>query len=347
MENNFSHIIIKWYQQNKRDLPWRNISDPYIIWLSEIILQQTRVVQGLPYFEKFVEHYPTIFDLARADEQEVLKLWQGLGYYSRASNLHFTAKFVCDVLNGQFPTSYKKLLKLKGVGDYTAAAIASFAFNESVPTVDGNVFRVLSRYFGVEIPIDTLLAKVEFKKLANKLIDKKQPGIFNQAIMEFGALQCIPSVPNCEKCPLMGSCYAHKHKKINLLPLKSKKIVVSNRIFHYLLMVDAQNEIILQKRENNDIWKHLYEFPLMECETEPELEQITNFTSLYSDNVLNINILNNTPIKHKLTHQEILITFWRIEVKNFKVNSVPIINLQQYPLPIIIHKFLDKFIKDL
>lgn len=347
MENNFSHIIIKWYQQNKRDLPWRNISDPYIIWLSEIILQQTRVVQGLPYFEKFVEHYPTIFDLARADEQEVLKLWQGLGYYSRARNLHFTAKFVCDVLNGQFPTSYKKLLKLKGVGDYTAAAIASFAFNESVPTVDGNVFRVLSRYFGVEIPIDTLLAKVEFKKLANKLIDKKQPGIFNQAIMEFGALQCIPSVPNCEKCPLMGSCYAHKHKKINLLPLKSKKIVVSNRIFHYLLMVDAQNEIILQKRENNDIWKHLYEFPLMECETEPELEQITNFTSLYSDNVLNINILNNTPIKHKLTHQEILITFWRIEVKNFKVNSVPIINLQQYPLPIIIHKFLDKFIKDL
>lgn len=347
MEHNFTNRIINWYQQNGRDLPWRNTTDPYKIWLSEIILQQTRVAQGLPYFEKFVEKFPTVYDLARAEEQEVLKLWQGLGYYTRARNLHFTAKFVSDVLEGHFPKTYNNLLKLKGVGDYTAAAIASFAYNEPVPTIDGNVYRVLSRYFGVEIPIDTLLAKVEYKKLANKLIDKKNPGLFNQAIMEFGALQCVPHTPFCKQCSLMQSCYAFNNKKINVLPIKSKKIIVSQRIFHYLIFISSQKETILTKRENNDIWKHLFEFPMLETEQELEMYHIANFALDYSDNISNIMILNNVPIKHKLTHQEISITFWKIEVQDLKTTSIPIETIHQYPIPIIIHKFLDKYLKDL
>ncbi len=346
MRLNFTHIIIEWYHGNKRDLPWRNTKDPYKIWLSEIILQQTRVAQGLPYYEKFVENYPTIIDLARADEQEVLKLWQGLGYYSRARNLHFTAKLITDVLNGIFPDSYKKLLKMKGIGDYTAAAIASFAFGEKVPTLDGNVYRVLSRYFGLEIPIDTLIAKVEFKKLANKLIDPERPDVFNQAIMEFGALQCVPVSPNCKNCPLNESCYALKNNKISDLPIKSKKVIVSNRNFHYLLFLDKNEQTIIQKREKNDIWKHLFEFPLLESDDELNLEQIVHFSEKYTNNILNISILNSIPIKHKLTHQEIDITFWKIEVDQFLIKSISFEEIHQYPFPIVIHKFLEKYLKD-
>jgi A/G-specific adenine glycosylase len=346
MRLNFTHIIIEWYHGNKRDLPWRNTEDPYKIWLSEIILQQTRVAQGLPYYEKFVEKYPTIIDLARADEQDVLKLWQGLGYYSRARNLHFTAKLITDVLNGIFPDSYKKLLKMKGIGDYTAAAIASFAFGEKVPTLDGNVYRVLSRYFGLEIPIDTLIAKVEFKKLASKLIDPKRPDVFNQAVMEFGALQCVSVSPICKNCPLNESCYALKNNKISDLPFKSKKVIVSSRNFHYLLFLDKNQQTIVQKREKNDIWKHLFEFPLLESDDELNLEQIVHFSEKYADNILNISILNSIPIKHKLTHQEIDITFWKIEVDQFLSESISFEEIHQYPFPIVIHKFLKNFLKD-
>jgi len=219
----FYKTLTHWYLQNKRNLPWRNSNSPYHIWLSEIILQQTRVSQGTPYYLAFVKTFPTVFDLANATEQEVLKLWQGLGYYSRARNLHKTAQFIANELNGVFPQNYLGLLNLKGVGDYTAAAIASFAYNERVPVVDGNVFRVLARYIGVEEDIANHRTRKTFQALALDLMQAAEPNLFNQAIMEFGALQCVPKNPNCTICPFNGSCYALQKNKVAILPIKSKK----------------------------------------------------------------------------------------------------------------------------
>ena len=231
----FSNSLIKWYLQNKRDLPWRNTIDPYFIWLSEIMLQQTRVAQGMPYFFAFTEAFPTVFDLAKASEQEVLKLWQGLGYYSRARNLHKTAQYVAFELDGKFPDNYKALLSLKGVGDYTAAAIASFSYNEVVPVVDGNVFRVLSRVFDIEADISQPASKKIFQELAMELMPKDHPAIFNQAIMEFGALQCVPKNPDCTICVMNDGCLALKMDKVNQLPVKLKKTKVTNRFFNYFI----------------------------------------------------------------------------------------------------------------
>ena len=219
----FSEKLIVWYKQNERDLPWRKTTDPYKIWLSEIILQQTRVAQGLNYYNKFLNKHPTIQSLAESSEKNILNLWQGLGYYSRARNLHFTAKYISKELNGKFPTKYQDILNLKGVGEYTAAAIASFSYQEVYPVIDGNVYRVLSRIFGVESAIDSTSGKKIFKKLATELIDNKNPDTYNQAIMEFGALQCKPKNPNCEDCPFLLECFAYKNKQITELPKKDKK----------------------------------------------------------------------------------------------------------------------------
>ncbi len=257
----FSKTLITWYLDNKRDLPWRKTKDPYHIWLSEIMLQQTRVAQGLPYFLAFTEAFPTVFDLAKADEEKVLKLWQGLGYYSRARNLHATAKYISEELSGNFPNNYKDLLKLKGIGEYTAAAIASFSFKECVPVVDGNVYRVLSRYFDIETDIASSGAKKEFTQLASELIDKKKPELFNQAIMEFGALQCVPKSPDCNSCPLDNSCLALAKNKVSQLPIKLKKQKITNRFFNYLLVIDNKNQAIINKRTQKGIWHNLYEFP--------------------------------------------------------------------------------------
>ena len=261
---NFHNILIKWYLQNKRDLPWRNTTNPYLIWLSEIMLQQTRVAQGMPYFFAFTKEFPTVFDLANAEEEKVLKLWQGLGYYSRARNLHKTAQYVANELNGVFPPVYKELLKLKGVGEYTAAAIASFSYNETVPVVDGNVFRVLSRYFDIESDIALPATKKEFTELAYELMPKDNPAIFNQAIMEFGALQCVPKNPDCSVCVFNESCMALQKKKVTVLPVKSKKLKVTNRFFNYLILEDVLGNTLIQKRTLKGIWHNLYEFPLLE-----------------------------------------------------------------------------------
>ena len=220
----FSKTLINWYSANKRNLPWRETRDPYSIWLSEIILQQTQVKQGLPYFNSFLAEFPTIFDLAKVEESKVLKLWQGLGYYSRARNLHATAKYIANELQGEFPNNYKALLKLKGVGDYTASAISSICFNEVAAVVDGNVYRVLSRYYGITTPINSSKAIKEFKFLAQKLIDKERPAEFNQAIMEFGAIQCKPKNPNCSLCPLNSSCFALQKNIVAQLPVKNISI---------------------------------------------------------------------------------------------------------------------------
>ena len=263
----FKANLYRWYDHQKRDLPWRLTSDPYKIWISEIILQQTRVAQGIDYYHRFIKRFPTVNKLAIANEDEVLKLWQGLGYYSRARNLHQAAQTIANNHHGVFPDTYTKIKELKGIGPYTAAAIASIAFNLPYPTIDGNVYRVLSRYFGIKTPIDSNQGKKEFEHLAEELIDKDNPGMHNQALMEFGALQCVPKNPDCAVCPLAQSCSAYISNQVSLLPLKQKKTKQLHRYFYYYLIGD-KDFIYLEKRTGNDIWKNLYQLPLIETEHE-------------------------------------------------------------------------------
>jgi A/G-specific adenine glycosylase len=341
----FSNILIKWYLQNKRDLPWRKTTNPYLIWLSEIMLQQTRVAQGTPYFFSFSEEFPTVFDLANADEEQVLKLWQGLGYYSRARNLHKTAQYVANELNGIFPPSYTELLKLKGVGEYTAAAIASFSYNEPVPVVDGNVFRVLSRYFDIESDITLPATKKEFTELARQLMSKEDPAIFNQAIMEFGALQCVPKSPNCPVCVFANSCAALQKKKVDVLPVKSKKIKVTNRFFNYLILEDALGNTLIQKRTAKGIWHNLYEFPLLEAQEIVDFDFVSK--TVQNDIFANYTILgiedcSHATVIHKLSHQHLHIQFWKIKIKEIIENGVDSVSLETFPFPIVIYNFIKK-----
>jgi len=341
---NFHNLLIKWYLQNKRDLPWRNTTNPYHIWLSEIMLQQTRVAQGMPYFLSFTTAFPTVFDLAKADEEQVLKLWQGLGYYSRARNLHKTAQYIATELNGIFPDNYKDLLQLKGVGEYTAAAIASFSYNEAVPVVDGNVFRVLSRYFDIETDIAQASAKKEFSALASELMPKDNPAIFNQAIMEFGALQCVPKSPNCPICVFNESCAALQKKKVDQLPVKSKKLKVRNRYFNYLMLSDAEEKTLIQKRTAKGIWHNLYEFPLIETLQEEDFEFVSNAVqqeSLFTNPIISMRACNEKSIVHKLSHQHLHIKFWKLNVKGKVENGITKEQLKQYPFPIVIHNFIE------
>jgi A/G-specific adenine glycosylase len=342
---NFSNILIRWYLENKRDLPWRKTDNPYLIWLSEIMLQQTRVAQGTPYFLSFTTNFPTVFDLAAANEEQVLKLWQGLGYYSRARNLHKTAQFVAEELSGVFPDNYNDLLKLKGVGEYTAAAIASFSYNEAVPVVDGNVFRVLSRYFDLETDIASVSAKKEFAALAFELMPKDSPAMFNQAIMEFGALQCVPKSPNCGVCVFNESCAALQKKKVDQLPVKSKKLKVRIRFFNYLVVADENENTIIQKRTAKGIWHNLYEFPLIETEKVENFDFISRQiqTDFFKENKI-ISILECNPksIIHKLSHQHLYIKFWKVKVKGIVENSIDATTLKTFPFPIVIHNFIEK-----
>lgn len=340
----FSNILIQWYLQNKRDLPWRNTTNPYLIWLSEIMLQQTRVAQGMPYYLSFTTAFPTVFDLANADEEQVLKLWQGLGYYSRARNLHKTAQYVAFELSGIFPNNFSGLLKLKGVGEYTAAAIASFSYNEVVPVVDGNVFRVLSRYFDVESDIAQASTKKEFTMLAFELIPKDNPALFNQAIMEFGALQCVPQNPNCSSCIFNESCLALKNNRVSNLPVKSKKLKVRNRYFNYLVVEDEIGNTIIQKRTSKGIWHNLYEFPLIETDKEEDFHFVSMQvqSDFFKQNqVLSICEANEKSIVHKLSHQHLYIKFWEVKVKGRIENGINSWDLKTFPFPIAIHNFIE------
>lgn len=339
----FSKTLITWYLDNKRDLPWRKTKNPYHIWLSEIMLQQTRVAQGLPYFLAFTETFPTVFDLAKANEEKVLKLWQGLGYYSRARNLHATAKYISEELNGNFPNNYKDLLKLKGIGEYTAAAIASFSFKECVPVVDGNVYRVLSRYFDIETDIASSGAKKEFTQLASELIDKKKPELFNQAIMEFGALQCVPKSPDCNSCPLNNSCLALAKNKVSQLPIKLKKQKITNRFFNYLLVIDTKNQAIINKRTQKGIWHNLYEFPLIETEQKENEEIIQQKIRSLFKNVTAITLLESESVIHKLSHQHLYISFWKVNVNDKLENSFDYETLKKHPFPIVLQNFIENY----
>jgi A/G-specific adenine glycosylase len=341
----FSNSLLLWYLQNKRDLPWRNTVNPYPIWLSEIMLQQTRVAQGMPYFLSFMDAFPTVFDLAKADEEQVLKLWQGLGYYSRARNMHKTAQIIAFDFNGNFPNNYNDLLKLKGIGEYTAAAIASFAFNEVVPVVDGNVYRVLARYFDVETDIASSSARKEFTALAKEFIPNDNPALFNQAIMEFGALQCVPKNPNCDICIFNTSCAALQKKKVAELPVKLKKTKVTDKFFNYLIFLDDSETTLINKRTEKGIWHNLYEFPIIETENQVDFDTLSNLIQEnYSDlEIEAISIYNDNPIIHKLSHQKLHINFYKIEVSKKLINGISLNSLRNYPFPIVIYNFIEKY----
>ena len=318
MTSPFSSILTLWYQSNKRDLPWRDTVDPYAIWISEIILQQTRVAQGLDYYLRFMERFPTLLHLADADQDSVLKSWQGLGYYSRARNLHKAARQIRDRFEAVFPTQHQDIISLAGVGDYTAAAIASFAFNLPYAVVDGNVYRLLSRLFGIDTPIDSSLGKKEFALLAQNLLSDLQPGLHNQAMMEFGALQCVPVAPNCTVCPFQDSCVAFLTNQVPTLPLKSKKTKVRHRFFNYLF-IEYQGQTFLQRRIQKDVWHNLYEFPLVESDRlleSTELFENEFFNHLFKG-VGDLTVsYNHKPMKHILTHQHIFAQFISIKIKN-------------------------------
>ncbi len=342
----FTKKLTGWYSNNKRDLPWRNTQNPYYIWLSEIILQQTQVKQGLPYYEAFVKHFPTIFDLANATEEEVLKLWQGLGYYSRARNLHTTAKHIAFERDGVFPNNYKDLLKLKGVGDYTASAIASIAFDEVAAVVDGNVYRVLSRYFGIDTPINSTAGIKEFKALASSLIDKDQPALFNQAIMEFGATQCKPKNPYCIVCPVSESCVAFQNNRIDMLPIKLKKTKVSTKYFNFLVCVDKQRHTVLEKREGKGIWQNLYQFPLIESDkslSSEEFHLLDLENSVLRNAKFEYSLFNLQDKVHKLSHQHLYTKFWIIEINELPESSIPIQDIKTFPVPVLISDFINSF----
>lgn len=339
----FHNKLINWYLNNKRDLPWRRTKNPYYIWLSEIMLQQTRIEQGLPYYLKFTETFPTVHDLAKADEELVLKMWQGLGYYSRARNLHATAKYVSEELHGVFPNNYVDLLKLKGVGDYTASAIASFCFGEVQPVVDGNVYRVLSRFLGINKPINESNSLKTFKEVALELIDRNDPATFNQALMEFGAKHCKPKNPMCDLCVFKDNCYALNHEKVDVLPVKIKKQRIKKRFFNYLVFVSNDRKTRLQKRTEKGIWQHLYEFPLIESNKQLSTNEIKTHDLLRQENIQSISIYNENPIVHKLSHQHLITQFWIVESIELTGNNIPVDKISEYPVPILIHNFIEAF----
>lgn len=341
----FTNQLLKWYEREKRELPWRNTNDPYKIWLSEIILQQTRISQGLPYYTKFTNTYPTIKALANAPLEEVLRLWQGLGYYSRARNLHACAQQVVEDYNGHFPETYEELLKLKGIGKYTAAAIASFAFNKPNAVVDGNVFRVLSRYFGISDDISEPQTFKVFEEKGNTLIPKDNPANFNQAIMDFGAIQCKPKSPHCGLCPFSATCFAFNNGLISELPVKTKKVKVRKRYFDYLAL-EHEGTYLLKSRGPKDIWQGLYDFALLESEksiSEKALIEVIGADAIQIESIAPIR-------KHVLTHQQIFARFVKVKVSDFNTfeelkikydcEAYSIDQIQALPKPILIENYL-------
>lgn len=342
----FDQILLNWYRKNKRDLPWRGSRDPYKIWLSEVMLQQTRVEQGLPYYLAFTREFPEVTDLAAASEDKVMKFWQGLGYYSRARNLHHTAKYIARERNGKFPDNYNELLALKGVGDYTAAAIASICYNEAQPVVDGNVYRVLARVFGISTPTDSTEGRKEFRRVAAEVMNKKHIADYNQAIMEFGAIQCVPKNPDCAACPLVQTCEATAQNKVAEWPVKAGKTKVTDRYFHYLVL-RHKNYTYLNLRAEKGIWQQLFDFPL--CES-PEENTVWTRNPVY-ENLVGKKVrkpMHSSPLyKHILSHQRLFIVFHAYELdapltrkQQGSLVRARIDEIQDYAVPVVIQKYL-------
>lgn len=341
--------LMQWFENHQRVLPWRTHPTPYYVWLSEVILQQTRVSQGLDYFERFVERWPSLRDLAEASEEEVLKLWQGLGYYSRARNLHKCAKEVVRLYGGELPADYQKLVKLPGIGPYTAAAIASIAFGLPYAVVDGNVYRVLSRLFDLDTPINTDEGVKTFAAFAEELLDREHPGQHNQALMELGALQCVPSNPGCLLCPLQHHCLAFANGTVGIRPVKIPKTKIKTRYLNYLVIKDKGWNIHLRKREGKDIWRNLYDFPCVESECPLSIDEVTGsdeFARFIQDKAFQIDRIT-PPFTHKLTHQTLVATFIEIKIFDFlpviqenNILLVPENELGKYPIPKLIENYL-------
>ncbi|MCO5231217.1 MAG: A/G-specific adenine glycosylase [Chitinophagales bacterium] len=340
MSTNFKKSLIQWSNDHKRSLPWQNTKNPYFIWLREVILQQTRVEQGANYYKSFIEKYPNVENLATASLEDVYKSWEGLGYYSRAKNLHETAKIIHEQLNDIFPNQYEAILKLKGIGEYTAAAIASFAYDLPYATLDGNTYRVLSRYFGIEIPIDTTEGKKYFKQVANECLDTHQPAQYNQALIDLGATICKPKNPQCDHCPLSSNCVAYNNNNIEQLPIKSKKIIIQERFLNFLL-IHINEHIFIQQRKEKDIWQHLFQFPLVETLENETISE--SFLSHYYSG--NFQILEESEIYTQiLTHRKIKAKFWEVKVSNFQAPKdwllVPFEQIKKFSYPKIIRDYL-------
>lgn len=346
-----SILLRKWYENNKRDLPWRETRDPYRIWISEIILQQTRVNQGYDYFLRFIRQFPDVQSLASASEQSVLKQWQGLGYYSRARNLHAAAKQIQNHFNGIFPDQYEQVLSLKGIGEYTAAAIMSIAHNQPFAVVDGNVNRVVARLFKVEEPINSTKGKKIIAEIAQSLIDEQQPGIHNQAMMDFGALICTPQRPKCTECPLQEHCWSFADSTVSTYPVKLRSKKVRDRYFNYFHIIHGNNTF-LHKRTDADIWKNLYEFPLIETDEKTSLADIAD-TELFKE-WFRVNgpveFSHKSGIRHVLSHQNIHAEFYRVDIHKSACISfptdyirIPIDKIGDYPVSQLIHKYLELF----
>lgn len=344
----FAALLLKWNKQkNQRQMPWKGERNPYKIWLSEIILQQTRVEQGLDYYNNFIKIFPNIHSLAKAKDEKVFKMWEGLGYYTRCKNLLSTARYISKEKGGRFPDTYDEIKALKGVGDYTASAIASFAFNLPYAVVDGNVFRVLGRLFGIKEPIDSREGKVKFSRLANELLNKKYPGIYNQSLMDFGATICKPQAPLCTICPFQKSCFAFQKNKIDQLPVKEKKINIRHRWFYYLV-IRYQGKIAIHRRTGKDIWQHLYEFFLIETANEQKQESILKWAE--KKNLLkngSYQLVSISPLyKQKLSHQLITGQFLEIRLKKIHTTNKDLLwvsakQLGNYPFPVFINQYLE------
>jgi A/G-specific adenine glycosylase len=345
-KNNFTKKLLKWNRdKNSRVMPWKGEKDPYKIWLSEIILQQTRVEQGLNYYNRFVKEFPDIHKLAKTSEKKVFKMWEGLGYYTRCRNLLIIARYISNEKKGRFPASYNEIKNLKGVGPYTAAAISSFAYNLPYAVVDGNVFRVLSRVFGIKTPVDTAKGKKQFAELADELLDKKQPGVYNQSIMDFGALICKPVAPLCSMCPFNDFCFAWLHKSTDTFPVKEKKTRIRHRWFYYLI-AEHNSAVYIRQRTYKDIWRHLYEFYLTETSEKKSLNSIDKLV-----NQLIPGTRMTAPLRvvsQQLSHQLIHAYFIQLQVKKkpgFLRNGLWVKKnrLKQFAFPGIIREFLKDF----
>ena len=338
----FNKLILKWYDKNKRNLPWRKTKNPYKIWISEIILQQTRMQQGVLYYNKFISRFPNLKSLAKSDEKDVLLLWQGLGYYSRARNLHSTAKYIYNELDSDFPETYENLLKLKGIGDYTASAIASICFEKKHPVLDGNVFRIISRIFEIYNPIDVSESRKIFKKKALDIMPKKRFGDYNQALMDFGSIVCKPVSPLCTSCEISSLCVAFRKNTVTKLPVKSKKIKVKKLFFDYFLIRNNKKYFI--ERINEGIWKNLYQFPAHTSKTKKNKKTLNKFFSKkFLHDSIEMELINSEFIEHNLSHIKIKSRFWLVSNKINIKDGIFTEMLDQYPMSKLMHKFIEKY----
>ena len=343
---NFTSQIDNWYSKNKRDLPWRKNKDPYSVWLSEIILQQTKIQQGLPYYTKFIDKYPDVFSLANALEHDILKLWEGLGYYSRARNLHKTAKIVALDFDGIFPATFLQLLKLPGIGKYTASAISSICYEERQAVLDGNVFRLLSRYFDINIPINSSLGLKSFENLSYKLLPKTNIGNYNQGLMDFGSMICKPKLAKCDICILQDGCSAYANNTTHLLPVKIKKNKVLTKHFNFLIFVYCDNKTMIEQRDDKGIWRKLYQFPLIETDKELDINELAKtpeILKILPKSNYKVELINSQPEIHNLSHRKLFIKYWKIQLHELSPNLISIKNLGNYPFPIVLSRFIKSY----